>query len=232
MSLMRPVRYHFGADFSRPVPEPVIEPDVPDVAPAPEPVPMIELAEHERIVAEAAEAARQQGAAEALASSEAVASRMRAEAIEFLAREVGALLRSSDAAVAERVAEAVELARSVGLAIARQALRRFPDDAILAMISENLQPLGQVAQLVVRINPEAAGLGRHIEQMVADHGFDGRLVVRADPRIARPDVRLEWPDGGIVLDHAALIEHLEASIAHHASSLREEAEGQADESPG
>ena len=48
------------------------------------------------------------------------------------------------------------------------------------------------------------------------HGFDGRLVVLAEPGIALGDCRIEWADGGLARDRAAT----EAAIGEAVEPLR------------
>ncbi len=38
----------------------------------------------------------------------------------------------------------------------------------------------------------------------AQSGFEGRLVILAEPDIATGDCRIEWADGGVVLERAAI----------------------------
>ena len=44
-------------------------------------------------------------------------------------------------------------------------------------------------------------------------GFGGRLVVMGDPEIAPGDCRLEWVDGGVVRDRAAIAAEIDERIA-------------------
>ncbi len=48
-----------------------------------------------------------------------------------------------------------------------------------------------------------------VEQIAHRYGFEGRLVILAEPEIAHGDCRIEWADGGVVLDRATT----EAKIA-------------------
>jgi flagellar assembly protein FliH len=43
-----------------------------------------------------------------------------------------------------------------------------------------------------------------LEETARGGGFDGRLVVLAEPEIAPGDCRIEWADGGVVLERAAI----------------------------
>ena len=54
---------------------------------------------------------------------------------------------------------------------------------------------------MVRINTQLDEVARErIERLAAQSGFEGRLVILAEPEIATGDCRIEWVDGGVVLD--------------------------------
>jgi flagellar assembly protein FliH len=43
-----------------------------------------------------------------------------------------------------------------------------------------------------------------IERLAKQNGFAGRLVILAEPEIATGDCRIEWADGGVVRERAAI----------------------------
>jgi flagellar assembly protein FliH len=57
---------------------------------------------------------------------------------------------------------------------------------------------------VVRIaEPTYEAAHKRLEEIARLHGFEGRLVVLAEPGIALGDCRIEWADGGLARDRAA-----------------------------
>ena len=59
--------------------------------------------------------------------------------------------------------------------------------------------------LVVRISDGLYEAARErIEMLAKQSGFSGRLVLLADPEIAGGDCKIEWADGGVVLERAAI----------------------------
>lgn len=210
--MQRPVRYRFGSDFAKPVPVKT-EPTPEELAP---PVPMIELAEHERLLAEAVRNARQDGADEGLQSAEAMAARMQVEALEVLSRQISTALAGADELAKSVEAQAAELARVIGQTIARHALSVYPQAALMAVIEECFVPLRRQAQLTVRVSEDDADSVREqLEAMAEEQGFAGRLVVRGEPGFTRPDVRIEWPEGSMELDHEALMDQINETISTH-----------------
>jgi flagellar assembly protein FliH len=59
--------------------------------------------------------------------------------------------------------------------------------------------------LVVRINDALYDEAKErIERQAKQSGFAGRLVILAAPEIENGDCRIEWADGGMVLDRASI----------------------------
>jgi flagellar assembly protein FliH len=44
-----------------------------------------------------------------------------------------------------------------------------------------------------------------LDEIANARGFEGRLVVMADPAMAAGDCRIEWSDGGVIRDRAATL---------------------------
>ena len=44
---------------------------------------------------------------------------------------------------------------------------------------------------------------KRLDEIARLHGFEGRLVVLAEPGMALGDCRIEWADGGLARDRAA-----------------------------
>ena len=75
----------------------------------------------------------------------------------------------------------------------------------MALVSDCFSHLVSTPHLVVRINDSLYEAARDkIERMAKQAGFEGRLVILAEPEIATGDCRIEWADGGVVLERAAI----------------------------
>jgi flagellar assembly protein FliH len=89
-------------------------------------------------------------------------------------------------------------------------------------VSDCFSHLVSTPHLVVRINDslyEAAH--ERIEQLAKRSGFEGRLVILAEPEIATGDCRIEWADGGVVLERAAIEAKISEFVGRYIASRGE-----------
>ena len=162
--------------------------------------------------------ARMEGYAEGFAEGEhsatAAAAHRLSAAAEILVDASTHLLSGLDAARKASQRDAVELAASVGRKLAANLLAREPTAEIEALLIECLASLGGVPHLVIRCHPDLADPVREIATArIASSGFTGRLIVMGDPDQSLGDGRIEWADGGLVRDMAAISAGIDKSIA-------------------
>jgi flagellar assembly protein FliH len=101
--------------------------------------------------------------------------------------------------------EAVDVAVAVARKLCSELIAREPLGEVTALVSDCFAQLVSAPHLVVRVNDslyEAAH--EQIERLAKQSGFAGRLVILAEPEIETGDCRLEWADGGVVLERAAI----------------------------
>ena len=179
--------------------------------------------ERNRVVTESAMTqfladARTAGFAEGFAAGEqgvsAKAARQLATAAGELADRVAATAASLEDTRKTVLAEAVDLAASIAKKLAAGLLQQQPAAEIEALIAECLDSLDSVPHLVIRCHPDLAEAVREIATgRIASSGFAGRLVLMGEPDIASGDCRLEWVDGGLVRDSAAITAAIDEKIA-------------------
>jgi len=101
--------------------------------------------------------------------------------------------------------EAVDVAVAVARKLCTELVAREPLGEITALVSDCFSHLVSTPHLVVRIHDSLYEAARdRIEGMAKQAGFEGRLVILAAPDIATGDCRIEWADGGVVLERAAI----------------------------
>lgn len=208
-----PARFLFDNDFSAPAARA-------DAAPA---VVMIAEPEHLARLAAAEAAAYERGLAAGRETAEAQAADRTAREATRLSDEAQRLASAAQSILAvldtERArieADAVRLAEAVAIKIAGTLVERQPRERIVGLLEDCFAPLRAAPHLVIRLSDaDAEPIQGELRRLVSQRGFEGRLVVLGEPGMARGDCRIEWADGGIVLDHAAVIAEVEAAIARH-----------------
>jgi len=101
--------------------------------------------------------------------------------------------------------EAVDVAVAVARKLCNELIAAEPLGEITGLVSDCFSHLVSTPHLVVRINDSLYDAARaKIERQAAQSGFEGRLVILAEPGIATGDCRIEWADGGVVLERAAI----------------------------
>jgi len=206
---MPPARYLFDRDFAAP--------DGRGPTPArPEPVPAIDPATHMARLAEAEAAGLERGRKEGREAAEATGAARLADEARRLAAAAQSILAVLDAERTRIEGDALRLAAAVAEKLAGAVLARFPHEAVLAALSDCLAPLRQAAHIVLRLAPDhVEPIRAEVDRLAAERGFAGRLVLVGEPGLAPGDCRIEWAEGGIVLDGAAVSTAVAAAIERH-----------------
>ena len=177
------------------------------------------LAEHAAKLAEAEAAAYRNGYSAATADAEQRA----ATALERIAASLQILAGGLAAVEARLESETVEVAVAVAKKLAPELIAREPFAEIAALAKNCFRHLVAAPHVVVRINDQMLeGAREKLEQTTHASGFDGRLVVLAEPDIAPGDCRIEWADGGIKRERAATEAAIEEAVARYIAGRRGE----------
>lgn len=201
-----PVRFLFDTDFAAPKGRAA--------------APTVALDDHETAIAEAEASGYRRGEAEGRrASREADAARLTA-AIEVLGAQVAMMIADADARAAEAEAASVALALAFARKLSGAAVSRFPLAEIEAAAAACFAELRGAPHLVARVAPDfVEGVRSTLTAAAQERGFTGRLIVLGDPDVADGDARLEWADGGVVRDAAAVAAALDRAIAQRFETL-------------
>jgi flagellar assembly protein FliH len=161
-------------------------------------------------LAEAEGAGYHKGVAAAKAETEQRA----ASTLERIAAALDALERGLSAIEARLAAEAVAVAVTVGKKLAPELMAREPLAEISALAADCFRHLVAAPHVVVRVNDALHAQAREALETAA-RGSDSRLVVLAEPEIAPGDCRIEWADGGIKRDRAAIETAIDEAVARY-----------------
>jgi flagellar assembly protein FliH len=101
--------------------------------------------------------------------------------------------------------EAVDIAVAVARKLCGELVSAEPLTEITALVEDCFRHLVSTPHLVVRINDQLYDAAReHIEKLAKQSGFTGRLVILSESEVAYGDCKIEWADGGVVLDRLAI----------------------------
>jgi flagellar assembly protein FliH len=115
--------------------------------------------------------------------------------------------------------EAVDVAVAVARKLCSELIAAEPLGEITGLVKDCFSHLVSTPHLVVRINASLYEVAREgIERMAKQSGFEGRLVILAEPEIAAGDCRIEWADGGVVLDRAAIDAKVDELVGRYIAS--------------
>lgn len=168
---------------------------------------------------------RAEGWREGFAEGERTAAARAADALAAAATAIADRAAALNATLDDQrhrmVAEAVDLAATVGRKLATHLIASRPTAEIEALILECLASLDAVPHLVIHCAPDLADAVREIAlARIATSGFNGRLVVLGDPEIGHGDARIEWVDGGLVRDRAQIETEIDTRIAAYLAARR------------
>jgi flagellar assembly protein FliH len=193
-------------------------------APAVQPPPMFTEAEMQG----ACDVARRQG-------EEAGAARGRAEAVAAFDKQVAATLNGivqQAAAIAQAMASEAEAAgKSLDVAMAI-VKKLFPALAarggiteIEGILTHCLTSLKQEPRLVAYVSAaQLDALQGRLAELTAANGFEGRVVLIGDDKMADSDCRVEWADGGIERDSNQIWRTIEDAINQYLAAEGREQE--------
>ena len=194
-------KYLFDQDFA------------PNAKAAEKPIAAAELA---LMVGEAESKGFRQGFEAAEQEAAVIAARRTAAAFERMADQIEQFARGIVAAEQRIEAEAIELAVAIARKLVPELVVREPFGEIAALVTECFRQLASSPHIIVRVNNALHATARErLEEIARTRGFEGRLVVIAEPEIALGDCKIEWADGGVVRDQAKIETAISTAILRY-----------------
>ena len=115
--------------------------------------------------------------------------------------------------------EAVDVAVAVARKLCTELIASEPLCEVTGLVSDCFSHLVSTPDLVVRINDSLYEPARErIERLAKQSGFEGRLVILAEPDIETGDCKIEWADGGVVLERAAIEAKINELVGRYMAS--------------
>lgn len=199
-----PAKFLFDMDFA-----------APDKARAPAITPA-EMAEK---IGNAEAAGYRAGFEAAQREARAEADRRMALALEQIGISAATIAQRVGGIEAKMETEAVEVAVSAARKLCSELIAREPLTEIMALVHDCFRHLVKTPHLVIRINDALYDEARErIEAQARQSGFAGRLVILAEPDIENGDCKIEWADGGVVLERTAIDSKINELVGRYMAS--------------
>jgi flagellar assembly protein FliH len=120
---------------------------------------------------------------------------------------------------------AIELALELARKIAGRAIEHYPVTAIESAVQQCFAEARTAPHVAVRVHESLVeDVRTHLGTLASERGFAGKLIILGEPEIAPGDVRLEWADGGVVRERAAIEAAIEKTIHDHIASVEQPAD--------
>ena len=115
--------------------------------------------------------------------------------------------------------EAVDVAVAVARKLCSELIAAEPLGEVTGLVADCFSHLVATPHLVVRVNDQLYEAARErIERLAKPSGFQGRLVILAEPNIPTGDCKIEWADGGVVLERAAIEAKIDELVGRYMAS--------------
>jgi flagellar assembly protein FliH len=115
--------------------------------------------------------------------------------------------------------EAVDVAVAVARKLCSALIAAEPLGEVTGLVGDCFSQLVSTPHLVIRINDALYEAARdQIERLAKQSGFEGRLVILAEPGIDSGDCKIEWADGGVVLERAAIETRIDELVGRYIAS--------------
>jgi flagellar assembly protein FliH len=168
--------------------------------------------------------------ANATAQGTQVASVRAAESIERTISALVIALRSvldqSRSEIEEVRAEAADLALAAAKKIAAASLKAFPTAEVENALREAMhQAIGEPRIILRAAADVVAALEQRISAVAHEEGYDGRVMLAADPAIKGADCRIEWRGGGSERSEVVIENAMSGLVARYFSNSREDSKG-------
>jgi flagellar assembly protein FliH len=178
---------------------------------------MVGAAAHESALARAEADGHRKG----MTAAEAKMEGRTTAACERIAQALATMAQGLSGIEARLEAESVEVAVAVARKLSPALIAAEPLGEIAALAASCFHQLIAAPHVVVRIAEPIYELAQpRLEQIAQLHGFQGRLVVLAEPGMAVGDCRIEWADGGLARDRAATEAAIGEAVGRYVAARR------------
>lgn len=186
---------------------------------APPPPPPPTFTEEELDVAR--EEAHKVGYEAAMNEAEGATERLISLSLSAIAAQMQQLEKKQAEANDARVADSIDVARMIIRKMFPELTKKAGLEEIIGVIQECVSKIDKPIRVVVRVFPEAVEpLRARIDETAKNAGFEGKMIVSGDPRVAPGDCRIEWGEGGAERDTGRIADKIDDVIDHSRSDVK------------
>jgi flagellar assembly protein FliH len=203
-----PAKFLFDVDFAAPAPDPNA---------AKEHAATVE--EIAQQIADAEARSYRAGFDAAQHEAKVLSDRRAAQALAGIESSITVIAKNFATVESRMETEAVEVAVAVARKLSTELMAAEPLTEITALVSDCFRHLTSTPHIVVRINDALYDAARErVEQVAKRNGFEGRLVILAEPDIPTGDCKIEWADGGVTLDRVSIEAKINELVGRYMAS--------------
>lgn len=134
--------------------------------------------------------------------------------------KIGNGLAKLMAGQAKTATDAIEQAENYALLIAQKiakaALMQHPTLQVKALIDDCLSHINLMPHLVVRVNESMSQMIQtELQPIIAEKGFEGKLIIMGEENIALGDCAIEWADGGVAHNTQEIVKTISNKLVEY-----------------
>ena len=192
--------------------------------PAEPATPTVPVAEHQVALRQTEEAAYMRGVVDGRQQAEADELARLASSLQRLSLQLADASGQFTAAAVEAERQAAALAVSFARKLASGLMARQPLSEIEALARSVFAHLRATPHVVVRVHSDLVDAVKpKLDAIARETGFTGTIIVLGEVDMRPGDARVEWADGGVTRDSAALDRTLDQIVSRYlAATSREE----------
>ena len=198
-------KFSFDREFDRGATSPFVQK---------KPETTLTLSQHEATLREAESQAFLRGHVEGANAARTEEQARLARAIEALTATLSQTAARLGHIEAKASSEALKFALEFSTMLSGTLVSQSPTAPIEAAARKVFGDLRGVPHVAVRVSPDLVEPAREkLSRIARDIGLDAKMIVLGEPEIMTGDCRIEWADGGIIVDHEQLVLKLNAAVA-------------------
>jgi flagellar assembly protein FliH len=209
-------KFMFDVSFDKPVVKPQpkneIEEEPEELEPEPEPPPL--FSEEEMFAAR--DESYQKGREDGLREAEESRAFLESNAVRAISEQLAGLFAAEKRSAEAAMRSSIQVAQVMLKKLAPSLAKREGLSDIEGLMRECLMRLGKEPRVVVRVADDLADAVRaKVDGLVAESGFEGRVVVIGAPGLQPTDCKVEWADGGAERDFDRLLAEVDAVVERY-----------------